>query len=116
MTTVVVAGALANKHRHGGSAWVRMSWVDALRSLGVDAGDLDGHDLHFTVGSNVGGPGWQLPSRGVRWRAIRQPVVLERWNVEPDAGFTGFTTVASWRGAYGPAVWNGRSYGVKAHQ
>ena len=31
MTTVVVGGALANKHRNGGSAWVRLSWAEALR-------------------------------------------------------------------------------------
>ena len=36
MTLVVVSGALANKHRHGGSAWVRMSWAEALRDAGLD--------------------------------------------------------------------------------
>jgi hypothetical protein len=225
MTTLVVAGALANKHRHGGSIWVRMSWAEALRALGfevvfveqiaaadcVDAagrrapfaesanaatfravtsafgfggraalvcaddgrvlgmerdellerlgeaallvnisghlhwrpalerlplrvyvdldpgytqiwhagGDpgagLDGHELHFTVGANVGTPACELPTGGVRWRPIRQPVVLERWSA-PGGSFTGFTTVAGWRGAFGRAVWNGRSYGLKAHE
>lgn len=224
MTTVVVSGAVANKHRHGGSAWVRMSWAEGLRSLGFDvlfveqldeahaidaAGrpaafadsanaaafdtameafgfvgssalvsadgaqirgmgreelhdrmrgaallvnitghlrrpdllalprrrafvDLDpgytqvwmaeghdvgagGHDLHFTVGANVGTARCELPTGGVLWRAIRQPVVLERWPVVDD-GFTRFTTVGSWRGAYGPITWRGRTYGVKAHE
>ena len=224
MTTVIVSGAVANKHRHGGSAWVRMSWAEGLRSLGFDvvfveeldaahavdaAGrpasfaasanaaafdatmaafgftgssalvsadgtqirglardelddrmrdaallvnitghlrrpellalprrrafvDLDpgytqvwlaeghdvgagGHDLHFTVGANIGTPRCELPTGGVRWRAIRQPVVLERWPVV-DAPFTRFTTVGSWRGAYGPITWRGRTYGVKAHE
>ena len=36
MTTVVVAGALANKHRHGGSQWVRMSWAEGLARLGFE--------------------------------------------------------------------------------
>ena len=36
MTTVIVAGALANKHRHGGSQWVRMSWAEGLARLGFD--------------------------------------------------------------------------------
>ena len=36
MPLVVVAGALANKHRNGGEAWVRMSWVEGLRRLGLD--------------------------------------------------------------------------------
>ena len=224
MTTVVVSGAVANKHRHGGSVWVRMSWAEGLRTLGFDvvvveelrraaavdrhgrpaapaqsanadafdaamasfgfggacallgedgrslrglqAGelaarmreaellvnisghlrrpdllglprrrafvDLDpgytqvwqaagqdvglaGHDLHFTVGANIGSPRCPLPTGDVRWRAIRQPVVLERWPMTA-APFTRFTTVASWRGAYGPLEWGGRRYGVKAHE
>ena len=36
MGTVVVAGALANKHLNGGEAWVRLSWVEGLRRLGFD--------------------------------------------------------------------------------
>ena len=211
MTTVVVSGAVANKHRHGGSVWVRMSWADGLRALGFDVVfveqvdavepaaaaafdaamatfgfsdraalvcpasdevhgmareelldradgaellvnisghlrwaplrsrvrqavyvDLDpgytqvwseqghdlglaGHDLHFTVGLNVGTPRCPLPSAGAAWRPIRQPVVLDRWPVA-DGGFSGFTTVASWRGAYGPLEWAGGTLGVKAHE
>jgi hypothetical protein len=224
VTTVIVSGAVANKHRHGGSAWVRLSWAEAFRRLGFDvlfvesldprhavdgrgercaprasanaaafatamdaaaltdsaallttdggavcglpreelldraAGaallvnlsghlrdaqlrasarvrafvDLDpgytqvwhaegrdvgaaSHELHFTVGANVGGARCALPAGGVRWRAIRQPVVLERWPVS-DEGFSRFTTVGSWRGAFGPIAYDGRSYGVKAHE
>jgi hypothetical protein len=209
--TVIVGGAVANKHGHGGSAWVRMSWAEALARLGFEvlfaetldprlrasataferamdaaglagsaallapdgaslagisreelldraAGaellvnisghlrdpellasarvrafiDLDpgytqvwheqghdvnagGHELHFTVGANVGTARCALPTGGLRWRAIRQPVVLERWPVVGDA-FTRFTTVGSWRGAYGPLEWRGRAYGAKAHE
>ena len=225
MTTVVVSGAVANKHRQGGSVWVRMSWAEALRRAGfdvlfveqideqacvdsegapssfegsanlatfdrtmedfgldgsaalvctdgprvhgMDADDLmarageaellvnlgghlrwapllrllrrrafvdldpgftqiwhaegrplgiEEHELHFTVGMNVGTPRCPLPTNGVGWRPIRQPVMLDRW---PQAGgdeLVSFTTVASWRGAYGPAVWAGQSYGVKAHE
>ena len=36
MALVAVAGALANKPRSGGEAWVRMSWVEGLRRLGFD--------------------------------------------------------------------------------
>ena len=225
MTTVLVSGAIANKHRFGGSIWVRASWAEALRDAGLDVvvveqiderdcvgadgaparfedsanaavfgatlerfgltgtllcPDADGvrcsglpldelfaradeaallvnvgghlrwgpllgrlparafvdldpgftqiwhaegrhiglaaHDLHFTVGLNVGAPGCPLPSRGVRWRPIRQPVAIERWAVADGDVLDRFTTVASWRGAYGPATWGGRSYGVKAHE
>jgi hypothetical protein len=228
MTALAVAGALANKHRHGGSVWVRLSWAEALRELGFDvlfveqiaaadcvdaqgrqadfaasanaatfraaadafgfAGDaalvcpddgrvlgmpqdellerlgdaallvnlsghlrwrpalerlprrvfvdldpgytqiwhasggdaagLEGHELHFTVGANVGTAGCDLPTGGIRWRPIRQPVVLDRWPVPSETcrDFSSFTTVASWRGAYGRPVWEGRSYGLKVHE
>jgi hypothetical protein len=228
MTTIAVAGALANKHRHGGSAWVRLSWAEALRELGFDvlfveqisaadcvdaagrpadfaasanaatflaateavgfggdaalvcpddgrvlgmdgdellerlgeatllvnisghlrwqpalellprrvfvdldpgytqiwhasggdAAGLEGHELHFTVGANVGTARCDLPTGGIRWRPIRQPVVLDRWPEPSDTccDFGGFTTVASWRGAYGRPVWEGRSYGLKVHE
>jgi hypothetical protein len=36
VTSVVVAGALANKPRNGGEAWVRLSWVLGLRRLGIE--------------------------------------------------------------------------------
>lgn len=36
MATAVVAGALANKPRSGGEAWVRLSWALGLRRLGWD--------------------------------------------------------------------------------
>jgi hypothetical protein len=205
MTTVVLAAAVANRHRLGGSIWVRRSWTTALQKLGFevflldelspdgtleafaevtnelgvagalaeggnvhgcDPGDLlerldeaellvnlgghlrnrqllrrprvrafvdldpgytqiwhaqghdvglAGHDHYFSVGANVGTPSWTLPSGDVRWQPIRQPVVLEDWPVS-DGEFTSFSTVGSWRGAFGPVEWNGLSYGPKAHQ
>lgn len=211
MSTVVVAGAVANKHRHGGSVWVRMSWIEALRDVGFDVvfveqlagaardgvatfdavveqlglagsaalldGDglavrglapeqllercsgaellvnisgnlrwrpllervarrayvdldpgytqiwhaegrdlgLDDHDLHFSVGANVGTRRCPLPTGGLTWRPIRQPVVLDRWP-PVEGGFSRFTTVASWRGAFGRVAWKGASYGLKAHE
>ena len=35
-TGIVVGGALANKARNGGEAWVRMSWVRGFQQLGLD--------------------------------------------------------------------------------
>jgi hypothetical protein len=43
-------------------------------------------------------------------------VVLEDWPVLDAGPFDRFTTVASWRGAYGPVEHKGRTYGVKAHE
>ena len=205
MTTVLVSGAVANKHRHGGSQWVRMSWAEGLRRLGFDVvfveelyeggapatfaavmneldlpgallrGDqvlgmdraelleraqdaallvnlgghlrrpellrrvrkrvfvdldpgytqvwhaegrdvgISGHHLYFTVGTNIGTRHCALPTGDIQWLPILQPVVLDRWPVA-DEGFSRFTTVATWRGAYGPVGWQGRTYGVKAHE
>jgi hypothetical protein len=205
VTTVVLAAAVANRHRLGGSIWVRHSWARALQRLGFEvflldelrpggaaaaftqatdelgvAGalvdgdevhgvdrrelverldgaallvnlsghlrdpelrrlprvrafvDLDpgytqiwhaqghdvglrGHDHYFSVGLNVGTLSCSLPTAGIRWRPIRQPVVLEEWPVYAG-DFTAFTTVGSWRGAFGPVEWGGCSYGPKAHQ
>jgi hypothetical protein len=36
VTSVLVAGALANRPRHGGMAWVPVSWARGLRQLGFD--------------------------------------------------------------------------------
>lgn len=212
MTTVVVAGALANKPGNGGEAWVRMSWVGGFRSSGLDTwfveelspsvwgeataegigwfeavterfelgeravlfdadtdtvlrgptslpeGDLlvnisgharsrpvlatcprrayvdldpgytqiwqlqgadlglDHHDSHFTVGLNVGRPGCVVPDAGLTWYAVVPPVVLNEWPVLPPCPVERFTTVASWRGGFGPVEHEGALYGVKAHE
>lgn len=89
-------------------------YTQVWHARGHDVGLAD-HELHFSVGENVGTPRWRLPTGGVRWRAIRQPVVLDRWPAG-GAGFSRFTTVANWRGAYGPVTWAGRSYRLKAHE
>ena len=40
---------------------------------------VEGHDLHFTIGENVGTPASDLPTAGIEWRHTRQPVVLDEW-------------------------------------
>ena len=214
MTAVVVAGALANKPGSSGEAWVRMSWVRGLESLGLDvwfveqldepggpdpvalewfssvtdgfgltgratllsggeahAGpsldelveiaaeaslvnisghltlpelmrafrrrvliDIDpgfthfwhaarlpgahveGHDAYFTIGELIGTPACPIPTSGIDWQPVRQPVVLEDWPVAPSPEPDRFTTIATWRGPYGPIEHGGRTYGVKLHE
>src|SRR2546428_7881354 len=36
MSTILVSGALANKHLNGGEAWVRLNWILGLKKLGFD--------------------------------------------------------------------------------
>jgi hypothetical protein len=75
-----------------------------------------GHDFYFTIGENIGSPYCPIPTGGIPWRPIRQPVVLDDWPIisvdKPDR----FTTVASWRGAFGPVQFGGQSYGLKVHE
>jgi len=212
MPTVVVSGAIANKHLNGGEAWVRLSWILGFRrlgcevifveQLGADAGDeprayfddvveqfglggsavllrgddesisgmsldeaveaaagadllvnisghlqapqlmrrlrrkayvdldpgftqfwhlagntgarLEGHDLYFTVGENIGTDVCSIPTAGFDWRAVPPPVVLEEWPAAPGDG--PFTTIGAWRGAFGPVVHDGHTYGLKVHE
>lgn len=59
---------------------------------------VEGHDVHFTIGENVGTPASDLPTAGIEWRHTRQPVVLDEWPVATVDAATRFTTVARWRG------------------
>lgn len=45
MSTVVVAGALANKPDNGGEAWVRLTWVRGLADLGLDVRFVESADV-----------------------------------------------------------------------
>jgi hypothetical protein len=209
--SVVVGGALANKAGSGGEAWVRMSWVRGLQSLGLDTwfveqandptaeqvayfdrtiaefglgeratlitGDgvrrgpamtelldvaaesvlvnisghidlpelfasfrrrvyvdidpgftqswwasdlpghrLDGHDVFATIGEGIGRADCPIPTCGLDWLHVRQPVVLDDWRPPVDRRFDRFTTVGSWRGPFGPVTIDDRSLGLKVHE
>ena len=77
---------------------------------------LQGHNLFFTIGENIGTPACSIPTNGVPWRRTRQPVVLEDWPVVPAQPNAAFTTVASWRGPYGPVEFGGKKFGLKVHE
>jgi len=209
---ILLAGAVANKARQGGEAWVRLNWLLGLRQLGFDvhfveqlqagapagavdffdatmqchglaecatlldgddalcgpplaqviefAGEadalvnisghlahermmervkrrvyvdidpgftqiwhaqgaelgLENHDVHFTIGENIGTPGCPIPTSGILWHKTRPPVVLDAWPAVEAPAFGRFTTVANWRGSYGPIQFEGRTYGLKVHE
>lgn len=77
---------------------------------------LAAHDFHFTVGENVGCPGCSIPTDGIRWQPVRQPVVLSDWPVAERACTGRFTTIGSWRGPFGPVQHAGRTFGLKVHE
>lgn len=88
-------------------------WHDA----GVSGANLIGHDLYYTIGENIGSPDCPIPTTGIEWRPIRQPVVLEDWAVAGNfSTFDRFTTIASWRGVFGPVEAGGRRFGLKVHE
>lgn len=75
-----------------------------------------GHDVHVTIGERIGMPGCELPTCGLPWITTPQPVVLEEWPRVLDPPRRGFTSVASWRGAYGPIDYRGTRYGLRVHE
>ena len=76
---------------------------------------LDGHDVFFTIGENIGSSGCPIPTCGIDWKKTRPPVALDHWPAVARP-FEKFTTVASWRGAFGPVEFEGVAYGVKVHE
>jgi hypothetical protein len=74
------------------------------------------HDFYFTVGENIGAADCPIPTAGVNWRPTRQPVVLQDWPVSPANDTDRFTTIASWRGGFGPVQLDGQTYGLKVHE
>src|SRR5262245_14320335 len=70
------------------------------------------HNYFFTVGQNVGGPGFTIPTPGVEWHRILPPVVLDEWPACIDEKYQRFSTVADWRGSQ-KAVFHGNLYGSK---
>jgi hypothetical protein len=83
---------------------------------GLAGANVEGHDVYFTIGELIGTEGCPVPTGGIDWHPVRQPVVLDDWPVS-DGGDAGrFTTVATWRGPYGPIEVAGRTYGLKVHE
>ena len=64
---------------------------------------LGRHDLHFTVGANIGTARSSLPTLGIDWRPIWNPVVTEWWKPEAPRTRDHFTTIAGlWLSGYQP--------------
>jgi len=74
-----------------------------------------GHHRYVTIGERIGEPDCGVPTCGIDWLTTKQPVHLGEWPVSPGAGRR-FTSVASWRGAFGPIEYGGRTYGLRVHE
>jgi hypothetical protein len=87
-----------------------------LWAAGGDPADVFGeHDVYFTVGGNIGTPRCPLPTLGLRWRPIWNPVVLDWWSEERPVTRNRFTTVGDWR-SYGYLEFEGQVLGPKAEE
>jgi hypothetical protein len=84
-------------------------------ALGL-ADPFQGHDDHVTIGENIGRPGCEIPTCGLNWITTPQPVVLDHWRPNDRTDSESFTSVASWRGPYGPVEYGGRTYGLRVHE
>jgi hypothetical protein len=89
-----------------GQMWKALGLVDIFQ----------GHDDFVTIGENIGHPDCTVPTCGLNWITSPQPIVLDSWPLAADAGNGRFTTIASWRGAYGPIEYRGRTYGLRVHE
>jgi hypothetical protein len=76
---------------------------------------LERHQIFFTTGQNVGGPGFDVPTGGVEWQPTLPPVVLEQWPARIDPGSRTIGTVADWRGSQ-DAVYEGEWYSGKREE
>jgi hypothetical protein len=89
-----------------GQMWQALGQHDTFR----------GHDAYVTIAENMGRPECAIPACGLTWITTRQPIVLEEWPViDPPPGAP-ITSIASWRGAYGPVTHEGTTYGLRVHE
>jgi hypothetical protein len=90
-------------------------YTQLWHAAGLLGDRLAGHDAYYSYGTNVGRAECSIPVDCIQWRPMFPPVLLDDWPVANE-GFSRFTTVASWRGAYGRAQHHGTTYGLKAHE
>jgi hypothetical protein len=74
-----------------------------------------GHERFVTVGTAIGQSGCEIPTCGLDWVTTLPPVELSQWP-RADGDGRRFTSVASWRGPFGPIEYRGRTYGLRAHE
>jgi hypothetical protein len=73
-----------------------------------------GHERFVTIGENIGRDDCAIPACGLDWVTTPPPVALDAWPVVPPG--EAFTTVGTWRNAYGTVAWNGQTYGSRVHE
>jgi hypothetical protein len=75
-----------------------------------------GHDDYVTIAENIGRPDCAIPPCGLNWVTTPQPVVLDHWPAVPVTEGGSFTSIVTWRGAFGPVEYKGKTYGLRVHE
>jgi hypothetical protein len=91
-------------------------YTQIWQASGIPGARLEGHDVHFTVGLNVGRPGCAIPRVGIDWKPLPPPVVLDDWPVAHARVPERLTTIGTLRNPYGTLEWEGTTYGSKVHE
>ena len=84
------------------------------QALGL-ADMIAGHEVHVTVGENIGRADCAIPTCGVEWITTPPPVVLDEWPWT-DQPATSISGIGSWRGPYGPVRYGDVDYGLRVHE
>lgn len=74
------------------------------------------HDDYVTIGENIGQPDCAIPTCEMKWITTPQPVALDYWPLQTEVDNGWITSIASWRGAYGPVEYQGKIYGLRVHE
>ncbi|MFM7205723.1 MAG: hypothetical protein ACKO4T_03505 [Planctomycetaceae bacterium] len=85
------------------------------RALGLhDA--FAGHERFATLGRRIGRPDCSIPTCGLDWITLPQPIVLDEWPAAAPRPDAAFTSIGAWRGPNGPVEFQGRTYGLRCHE
>ena len=76
---------------------------------------FQGHDQFVTIGENIGSSGCSIPTCDISWITSPQPVALSEWPKQTTDSRT-MTSIASWRGPFGPIEYQGTTYGLRVHE
>ena len=77
---------------------------------------FQGHTDFVTLGRNVGRPDCAIPTCGLKWIGMPQPVVLGHWPMQPPKPAGAFTSIGAWRGPNAPVEYRGHTYGLRVHE
>jgi hypothetical protein len=64
----------------------------------IDMG-FDRYEFFFTVGQNVRGPEFRIPTLGIEWEPTLPPVVLDLWPARIDEACERLSTIGDWHGS-----------------